>query len=938
MSSKNRSRENDEESQEISLEEVIKQESFCWCFPCFKCCDTYSVGMKLFLSTVFVLSISVLFMGIVTIQLASSFEGESTSLTGTSLETEEKLQLTRIALKLGELLDQTFEQFQFDTGLYAKMATKQINDELCLLKRSPSYNGLGSVPNTSVKSSNSVWYYRPEGAASMSSIPTFPTDLQDELEQGSVLDFFTYGISRADTYQMTYFGTENRAFRSFPWSSFQSYNAKVDGYYKYAQWDGAQCQAGDNDRGPYDPRCRPWYVVAKTKNDGSTSYIDPYMDASTGSLCITVSVPIKKSNVFAGVVGTDPSIKSIEDSFKAVKIMDAGYAFIINKDGYAMFHKDQDLTTGTAQPISELENTNDLGSGTALFTETSGSISYMKDGQKWYMAFYRVSRMDYIVAAVVSHDDVISGALQVQSDIKSKITLSTIVMVIILVVLVAAISYLSWCIGLMIEGPVLTLSNVCTEITDGNLDVDIDIEETCKDVAVLRNAFKAMLTSVRFGSEAYYSGDIDKSRMCFEEALELFTRVRNQRGIGISQNNLGSVYSQKGEFDKAEKAYMNSIELAQIDLDNAKTDEQKVRATRTLSSRMGNRAVLYMQKGDLHQAEKFILEAIKLDQTTLNPLGFVIKSGTLASVYIKQNRLGDAKLSIDEAGRLLYDENTFMSAPDTSDEDFLTCKSYNQLNHAELCYANGDFQQAYFIADKELVANQILSSGVRQKCFSLMMKVYQQYNAQDAMKALSSLIGSVSSGNKNIMIVYDFSGSMSGGRHRAAMESLQMIFHDYINTDDNVGFIHFNHSVHVDVGIKHKEENLQEFTRLFGTLTNPMGGTAFYQACWVALDLFQNNKANKSRENWIIALTDGEDNSSKKNVNDLVKRLKKDKTASFICVCVDVNQGVYQSCKKLSDATPKGECLDARGGLDAIKDAFKKVAKMLEGQVVLEKY
>jgi phage regulator Rha-like protein len=66
-----------------------------------------------------------------------------------------------------------------------------------------------------------------------------------------------------------------------------------------------------------------------------------------------------------------------------------------------------------------------------------------------------------------------------------------------------------------------------------------------KDVEVLRTAFKSMLTSVRFGTEAYYKGDVNKSQKCFEEARDLFTKVANKRGVGISCNNLGGVYSQQ---------------------------------------------------------------------------------------------------------------------------------------------------------------------------------------------------------------------------------------------------------------------------------------------------------------------------------------------------------------------------------------------------------
>ena len=63
---------------------------------------------------------------------------------------------------------------------------------------------------------------------------------------------------------------------------------------------------------------------------------------------------------------------------------------------------------------------------------------------------------------------------------------------------------------------------------------------------------------------------------------------------------------------------------------------------------------------------------------------------------------------------------------------------------------------------------------------------------------------------------------MSGGRHRAAMQSLSMIFEEYINDEDNVGFIHFNHNVTVDIELVKKKDAYQRYQDLFRRLTTPM--------------------------------------------------------------------------------------------------------------------
>ena len=90
---------------------------------------------------------------------------------------------------------------------------------------------------------------------------------------------------------------------------------------------------------------------------------------------------------------------------------------------------------------------------------------------------------------------------------------------------------------------------------------------------------------------------------------------------------------------------------------------------------------------------------------------------------------------------------------------------------------------------------------------------------------------------------------------------------------------------------------------LFSNFFLFQGGTAFYDAVLqICRDSNQGKK--KSRETWIIALTDGEDNKSRSSVHDCVNRLKEDKIDAFICICVQVSHTVLENCQILANATP----------------------------------
>lgn len=57
----------------------------------------------------------------------------------------------------------------------------------------------------------------------------------------------------------------------------------------------------------------------------------------------------------------------------------------------------------------------------------------------------------------------------------------------------------------------------------------------------MRTTFEKLFLLVRFGTNAFYSGDLERAYRTFSEALDLFTKLENQKAIGIVNNNLGNI-------------------------------------------------------------------------------------------------------------------------------------------------------------------------------------------------------------------------------------------------------------------------------------------------------------------------------------------------------------------------------------------------------------
>jgi methyl-accepting chemotaxis protein len=87
----------------------------------------------------------------------------------------------------------------------------------------------------------------------------------------------------------------------------------------------------------YDPRTRPWYKDAV--NAGGTTLTEPYIDAATKELIITIATPAQA----AGVVGGDLSLKTLVQIINSLSFHGIGYAFLVSQDGKILVHPDHNL-------------------------------------------------------------------------------------------------------------------------------------------------------------------------------------------------------------------------------------------------------------------------------------------------------------------------------------------------------------------------------------------------------------------------------------------------------------------------------------------------------------------------------------------------------------------------------------------------------------------
>ncbi|SFU15833.1 methyl-accepting chemotaxis protein [Pseudomonas marincola] len=95
----------------------------------------------------------------------------------------------------------------------------------------------------------------------------------------------------------------------------------------------------------YDPRTRPWFMDAQAA--GGTTLTEPYIDAATGGMIITIAAPA----INRGVVGGDLNMSVLVDLINSLDLGGIGYAFLVNADGKILVHPDKSRVNQTLREM-----------------------------------------------------------------------------------------------------------------------------------------------------------------------------------------------------------------------------------------------------------------------------------------------------------------------------------------------------------------------------------------------------------------------------------------------------------------------------------------------------------------------------------------------------------------------------------------------------------
>lgn len=204
----------------------------------------------------------------------------------------------------------------------------------------------------------------------------------------------------------------------------------------------------------YDPTSRPWYQAAVAK-PGQIIITEPYADASTGKLVVTIAKTIQTDEGIVGVVALDFDISKLSDALLS-KGKELGYLnAIVSAEGNIIMHSDKTLI---GKNVKDTEFFQKWVSG-----PDSGVFGYTFNNAKRITGYKKLPN-GWIYATLVLEKDLMKE-VNLQTLINVSITIVAIVLGVIVALFISRV---------FVVKPINFIVDKAEKIANGDLTVRID--------------------------------------------------------------------------------------------------------------------------------------------------------------------------------------------------------------------------------------------------------------------------------------------------------------------------------------------------------------------------------------------------------------------------------------------------------------------------------
>lgn len=233
----------------------------------------------------------------------------------------------------------------------------------------------------------------------------------------------------------------------------------------------------------FDVTSRSWYKSGL--NNDILTCSEPYIDVTSGKMCVTFSRKISTPDGKTGVMGLDLFLDPLIKKVEGYTPMETGITMLFGDD-YILSFADKSLN---GKNISEL---NDEGL-TTLKNYYSDSEAIKKPiiieeqtQGTLYEAASEVPGTNWTLVSSIQQSDIMTGATRIQ-------IFGVVAMVVVIAILVVALTII---VNKIITKPVNTLADQITEVSSGNFTVDI-VKGNDNEIGLIQSEMKSYVEKMK---------------------------------------------------------------------------------------------------------------------------------------------------------------------------------------------------------------------------------------------------------------------------------------------------------------------------------------------------------------------------------------------------------------------------------------------------------
>jgi len=390
-----------------------------------------------------------------------------------------------------------------------------------------------------------------------------------------------------------------------------------------------------------------------------------------------------------------------------------------------------------------------------------------------------------------------------------------------------------------------------------------------------------------------------------------------------------------------------------------------------LSARLHHYAHLLI---DTAQAENYNLakilleQALALDNSTNNLLGYSSRVGLYGEALFglgqyqvaEEKVMGQLNVLRNRVAAHQHAELTAEAMRNMSNNELKRTQSEQQENEEMFqAYQNSLFNaasmmandpQAHHDAQALELFKEALTCSERSKLYTISqifskMKPLVDRNESTLSAKFKELfeveynksVGRAVGGSKAIVFVVDYSGSMSGGKIRRARNGISSVIQKQMTSKDTGCVVRFSSDVKVMCELTDSESDL---LNIVAGLTRPSRATALWDALGTAINILNKGAIQDPNvDPWIVCVSDGEDNKSRKFSPQKVGDLIRQHNINIVILSVGVTdfQAVEDMRLVASCGNQVGELIEIQSS-EEIDDAFRTIETLVGGGLEVQHY